>query len=501
MGLGQAGDEAQGAVQPLLVPQVHALGLAPQGLRLVRLRPARVLALLGLPALHIRQQHLGLGVQRRGAGLECDDIRTERLGLGHELSGLLQCCLPPLAPLQEGLHRRAQLGCRREALRSLGRHGPQAELRQLFGDLPLRRTLPRVRRRPARYREHQRVEVRSLVGWLQGQQLVQHRPQAPDVAAPVQQVQVPPRLLGAHEARSADGRAVHRPRHRQLLDGLAGDDLGHIAHRPRHAPVQQQHLSEGPQHDVVRLDVPVQHPAVVGVGKRIAHLDEGNQQLRARELDDGGLVTGLQRGEHLPQRAALHLLHHEVELALFRHPHVVDRHDVGVLELPGDLSLRHEARQLDFGHLARIHHHLDGHRAADLRVACLEHLAHAAAAQLAQELEAAQAHRIAAARSGLHRLVGGVAQAQGRRQADAQCLQQRDGRGGLAGGAARAGLGQEDVPLLLELLAGQRPCFQETEEPLQLLGDVRHSPSTAKASAGAAGVSSGGGRRAATPAK
>ncbi|HKA06035.1 MAG TPA: hypothetical protein VKD71_02175, partial [Gemmataceae bacterium] len=63
---------------------------------------------------------------------------------------------------------------------------------------------------------------------------------------------------------------------------------GHVL---RKSPVHHLHFAEGTDHDVGRLQVPVQHAAVVGGGHRLAHLLERRDQTAAAGwplLDDGG---------------------------------------------------------------------------------------------------------------------------------------------------------------------------------------------------------------------
>ena len=55
---------------------------------------------------------------------------------------------------------------------------------------------------------------------------------------------------------------------------LTGDRAHHLGE----APVHHEHLAEAPDHDVVGLEIPVDHPPGVGVGNRLAdgveHVDE-----------------------------------------------------------------------------------------------------------------------------------------------------------------------------------------------------------------------------------
>jgi hypothetical protein len=79
-------------------------------------------------------------------------------------------------------------------------------------------------------------------------------------------------------------------------------------------------------------------------------------------------------------RLALDVLHHEEVLPALVDAHVVDGHDVGVLEPPDRLDLvdeaRHHGRLRDLGQDA-----LQGDRAADVFIAREHHLAHGARAE------------------------------------------------------------------------------------------------------------------------
>ncbi len=94
VGLRQCGVDPQGGCEPLLVLQVFAFGLAAQVCCLVLLRPARRFVLLGLPALHVRQQRLGLGPEVCRTGVHRLDLGGLCLGLGHHLQRLLATPCP-----------------------------------------------------------------------------------------------------------------------------------------------------------------------------------------------------------------------------------------------------------------------------------------------------------------------------------------------------------------------------------------------------------------------
>ena len=122
----------------------------------------------------------------------------------------------------------------------------------------------------------------ALVRRPAGEDLEQDRPQPVDVGPRVDQVEPPLGLLRRHVRRRPElpprlrrlaprlGRHAHLG---QRLVGLVGpvDDLGQ-------APVEDDHLAEAPQHDVLRLQVAVHHPARVRIADRLADRHERLQQ-------------------------------------------------------------------------------------------------------------------------------------------------------------------------------------------------------------------------------
>ena len=163
-------------------------------------------------------------------------------------------------------------------------------------------------------------------------------------------------LLGAHVADRADLRAD--PRRRQIASRPGPerpflDRAGRLA-APRpverfgQAPVDDQRLAERPEHDVDRLDVAVQNFPVVGVGDRVAGVDESSDQgVEVRTLARQGLLSvahGLvQAADGGLQGLAPDEPHDVVGPAVRTFAHPVDRDDPGVLEPAGDFGLTFEA--------------------------------------------------------------------------------------------------------------------------------------------------------------
>jgi hypothetical protein len=110
--------------------------------------------------------------------------------------------------------------------------------------------------------------------------------------------------------------------------------------------------------DVARLQIPVQHAALVGM------MDcPGDFRHQFRDLP--GVLTG--PVDTLSQVSPFQQLHREIRLIVL-HPDVVDRHDVGVVQLGRVLRLNLESADgLGRGEVPR-EHHLQRHHAprADL---------------------------------------------------------------------------------------------------------------------------------------
>ena len=112
--------------------------------------------------------------------------------------------------------------------------------------------------------------------------------------------------------------------------------------RMRQSPVQHQHLAVTADHDVAGFQIAVHDPARVGKGHGVADLLKHRQQtLEGKPLDhvELALANSVKR---VRQRDPLHVLHRVI-----RHPphviaEIVDRHDVGVLELGSDLRFLDE---------------------------------------------------------------------------------------------------------------------------------------------------------------
>src|SRR5262249_54090099 len=118
----------------------------------------------------------------------------------------------------------------------------------------------------------------------------------------------------------------------------------------------------------------------MGVGERVADVDEDVEQPSQGVILLSDLWAFPQLVEHLSETAALDHLHREEQSLLSIHAQLVDRHDVGGLELPSDLRFLDETSLLL--RVARAEDVLDRHFAANVAVDGAENGAHAAAGNL-----------------------------------------------------------------------------------------------------------------------
>ncbi len=192
------------------------------------------------------------------------------------------------------------------------------------------------------------------------QHLVDHRAERVDVAARVD-LSIRRRLFGTHVLRRA-----------QRQPGL-GDAIATGRGDRQRDPKIRHHRLAFLQQDVARLDVTVNHVAAVRVLQRRRHLRS--------DLD--GLVHGqlLLDRNLVAQRLALDVRHHVVEEAL-RFARIVERQDVRVLQVGGDLDLVEEALGAQDGGELRAQH-FDRDLAVVLHVMGEVDGRHAAGAELA----------------------------------------------------------------------------------------------------------------------
>src|SRR5205823_8377135 len=97
------------------------------------------------------------------------------------------------------------------------------------------------------------------------------------------------------------------------------------------APVDDERLAVGPEHDVARLEVAVQYPAAVGVGDGVAHVHETAQELSQRQGPLSRVAAGafrlVEAADSLVEAVALDEAHGIEGPAVQVLPQAVDRHD------------------------------------------------------------------------------------------------------------------------------------------------------------------------------
>lgn len=165
------------------------------------------------------------------------------------------------------------------------------------------------------------------------------------------------------------------------------------AQQLRQSPIHHQHLTELADHDVLRLEVAMQHALAVGEGDGVADFAEDAEQAREWEVAESFGDFFAQIGEDGLQRAAFDELHRvEQRQAVLPHD-VVDGHDVRMRELREHLGLAQKALPHAGVRIRFQQHHLDGHGAVQLPIPSLQHTAHAAAGDLRPELVVLHAER------------------------------------------------------------------------------------------------------------
>ena len=115
----------------------------------------------------------------------------------------------------------------------------------------------------------------------------------------------------------------------------------------RESPVQHERLAESSDDDVRGFQVPMDDALIVGIGDAISHLDQDIKQPGEGILLDRLRISDLDGLEDVPQVAAFHAFHREVEIALAVPAQFVHGDGAGMLDVGGDPGLAQEARRLD----------------------------------------------------------------------------------------------------------------------------------------------------------
>ncbi len=201
------------------------------------------------------------------------------------------------------------------------------------------------------------LERRALEGLAARVELVEHQPERVDVAA--DRRALARELLGRHVGR--------RARHLSVDDVARGDGQAEVGDA-RPAPAVDHHVGG--------LQVPMQHAPLVRGREARAELPRDVERLVRRQPPDA-----LQKGREI---LAVDVLHREVLLPVDLGD-VVDAADVGVRNLPGDADLGVKAIEaiLVRGQMPR--QELERHGLTELQIVRAVDLAHAAAAEQADD--------------------------------------------------------------------------------------------------------------------
>ena len=167
------------------------------------------------------------------------------------------------------------------------------------------------------------------------------------------------------------------------------------------AEVGHLHLAAGGEHDVLRLDVAVDHALLGRLGQRGRHLPHDRQGV--------GQIGRAVPGDVVAQVLALHVLLGDV-VQLIDAADLVNLHDVGVDQRGGGLGLQLEPLQI--GAIAGQFRLEDLHRHPPLQTLLLGQidLGHRPASQPPQQVEIAQlpARTDRSRKAGLGRRAGGA---------------------------------------------------------------------------------------------
>ncbi len=226
-------------------------------------------------------------------------------------------------------------------------------------------------------------------GAAQRNDLEEHEAQRVLVRKLVELAIAPGGLFGRHVARSTEDSAGER----QIPFGGcgAGGQLVLVGDTDlfRDAPVHQVDLAEAADHDVRRLQVPVDDALVVGEREGLAELEEDLQARGERLVLRQGLAPlgeGACIAKERAQRTPFDELHDVADrVAIASGLEQVDRHHVRVLELRRQAGLAKEA--LSRHRVLLVEEPLDRHRAREIDLLAANHDRHAPAADLLHEAE------------------------------------------------------------------------------------------------------------------
>ena len=113
-------------------------------------------------------------------------------------------------------------------------------------------------------------------------------------------------------------------------------------------PVEDQRLAEGADHDVARLQVPVQHSAAIGIVHHVADVEEPREQLANSSLCEIGLRPAFavwwNFSNDFGQGVSLDVVHGVERTSAGVAAEPIDGYDTGVLQPPRDHRLADEPR-------------------------------------------------------------------------------------------------------------------------------------------------------------
>ncbi len=168
-------------------------------------------------------------------------------------------------------------------IRRLERHRLEADRFERLGNARIDRSRPRKLAALDFAQDFRGVD--AIKGCATRQDNVERGAQAVDITRGAQQVEPTLGLLGAHVGRCTEGGArnrLARAAGRRRAQGrfgarVAGGGLV-AADDFRQAPIDDQGLAIGAEQDIAGLDVAMENAAAVGVGDRVADIEEARQQ-------------------------------------------------------------------------------------------------------------------------------------------------------------------------------------------------------------------------------
>ena len=232
----------------------------------------------------------------------------------------------------------------------------------------------------------------DLVGAVAGEQLVQDDSESVHVAAEVDAIRVCLCLLWAHVGEGSDDGTVS-------FDTLLGGamqvrvsdsrqpEVQDLDHRHGGVAVVGRAGAIGHDHDVLRFEVVMDHPALVGVANRLADRLEQPQPRSGRHRE----VLVHPGVERLP----LHQLHGEEVASVVGVSRFVDRRDVRVPQTSQGLGFTLEQPGVHLVDMVTVAHDLERHGASWRPLLGLVHEAHAARSE--QTFDAVARDRFASA--------------------------------------------------------------------------------------------------------